>query len=123
MPALKVVVILLVAVAAYAAAKSGSITVLNSGEHLKASFDVHYDLEGKNISEFSGSFTSGFNKTIQLPEEATNINLTVQTYLDMDLRHPGLWITVFNSSYPGPVEKCFELWGTPLNSSLAEQDC
>lgn len=117
MQSLKIVAILLVAFAAYAAAAPGSIKVRNTGGYT-AIFHVDYDYGGKRQSQSSGDFTLGVNKAISIPDGARNIFVKVEEY----------WIgrqktTIFTKSYSGTENKCFKIWGTTLGPKYSEENC
>lgn len=117
MQSLKIVAILLVAFAAYAAAAPGSIKVRNTGGYT-AVVHVEYDHGGKRQSRSSGDFTLGVNKAISIPDGATNIFVKAEEY----------WIarqkaTIFTKSYSSGVNKCFKIWGTTLNPKYSEENC
>lgn len=100
----------------YDGTTTGSITVRNSGGYV-ARFSVSYKLNGHEFTKDSGNFTVGVNKSIMIPQGATDIFLKVEEMWGFG------WSTIFTKSYPGPVTKCFKVYGTTLNPKWEEIDC
>lgn len=96
---------------------AGSITVRNTGGYV-AKFSITYDFQGKEVTEDSGNFTAGVNKTLEIPSGATNIYLKVEEYWFIKST-----TTIFTQRFPEPVTKCYKIWGTTLNPKWEETDC
>ncbi|KAK7605191.1 hypothetical protein V9T40_007049 [Parthenolecanium corni] len=117
MQSFKIAAVLLVAFAAYASAKDGSISVYNSGGYV-ATFSADYDLNGRRQTESSGDFTLGVTKSIRVPDGATNIYLKVEIYWFIKSLS-----TVFTEYFDTPPEKCYKIWGTTLSPKYSAINC
>lgn len=102
---------------AFASAEPGFIRVDNGGGYV-AKFTVEYKLDGEKITNESGQFTLGVSKTIKIPEKATNVFLKVELYWFI-----GSTSDVFQETFPGPVNRCYKIWGTTLSPSHKQVDC
>lgn len=87
-------------------AEGHSISVHQRGD-FKAIFEVTYKYNGENSKKSSGEIVKGYNKTIQIPDQSTDISLTIYK-LSITGRPDGSIVT---KTYPLPVKKCFELEG------------
>lgn len=99
------------------ASVAGSITIRNTGGYV-AKFSITYDYQGKEVTKSSGKFSAGVNKTLEIPEGATNIYLKVEEYWFISST-----TTIFTKKFPAPVTKCYKIWGTTLNPKWEETDC
>jgi len=99
------------------ASVAGSITVRNEGGYV-AKFSITYAFQGKEVTKTSDNFTLGVNKTLEIPEGATNIYLKVEEYWFI-----GQTTTIFTKTFPTPVTKCYKIWGTTLNPKWEEISC
>lgn len=94
----------------------GVITIENNGAYI-ARFHVSYSLNNLRLTRDSGKFTAGNSGVVQIPEGATNLEVTVQ-----DEYFIASWRTIFNARYAHTVSKRFEISGTTLNPSYREVD-
>lgn len=92
----------------------GSILVRNDGGYV-ARFSVKFKLNGQIITRDSGEFTSGVNKSIDIPAEATEIHLKVE-----EAWFISSWSTIFTKDFETPVSKKYEVSGTTLNPHWKE---
>jgi len=96
---------------------SGSILVRNEGGYV-ARFHVTYDYEGGSFTKDSGEFSLGVNKSVEIPEGASNITLKVEEAWFINS-----WSTIFTESFATPVKKCYKIWGTTLSPAWEETKC
>lgn len=96
---------------------NGFIQVKNTGGFV-AKFDVSYTLNNKEVSSSSGNFTAGTSKSIIIPDGATNISLKIKEEYFISS-----WSTVLTATFPSPVNKCYEVYGTTLDAHAKEIQC
>lgn len=89
---------------------SGLITVRNDGQY-KARFEVSYQLNTIELSQNSGRFGSGEQRSLNIPKGAKNLVIKADEQINS---HPGIWKEIFTMKYPYAGERNFRLWGTNL---------
>ena len=91
----------------------GSVKVRNEGGYV-ARFSLSYTFQGHNFTKNSGTFSLGVNKSIEIPEGATDIHLKVEEMWGFG------WSTIFTKVFPTPESKSYKVYGTTLNPKWAE---
>lgn len=100
----KVVLVLIAGMSTVAALDASSITIRQTGND-RIAFEVEYNYNGKNYKEFSGYFSSGENRTIDIPGKAVEIHLNVCSSWEKFCKDQ-----IFTKFYHSPVSKCFTLY-------------
>ncbi|CAH0382233.1 unnamed protein product [Bemisia tabaci] len=96
------------------AAKPGFITVRNNGTYVSY-LELEFHENGETKSLKSEHFVKGQSKTIEIPQGATNIFLTVKC--QMIPKYPD---DVMSKFFIRPVQKCYEVWGSVADPRYAE---
>lgn len=97
----KVLILFLVYVFSWAAIGAASITIRQAGNG-RIAFEVEYTFGGKHRSQFSEYFSTGQQKTIDIPPRATDIHLSVCSTGTKQCE-----TNIFTKFYQSPVSKCF----------------
>lgn len=110
------------------ATKGYSITARNYGElqstYERAEFWLSYTYNGSRLTESSGYFIFKGNKAVQIPDDVTNIQLTLyginsfKTSSVLKYKH-FIW-TIF---YPTPVKKCIRIYSRFEEYLWVEEPC
>lgn len=99
----------------------GYYGVLNRGAYI-AWFYVYYELDGEAKSDYSGKFTAGFSRTIQIPAKATKVYVLGREDTGIGnktiFRYPGGSATLAR-----PDTKCWKVTGTTLFPGYSEITC
>lgn len=92
-----------------AAEKGYSISVGMIGvrTYYEAMFEVMYQYYGSNFTGFSGYISPEKYKTVQVPDEATNIQLQIYVFPEYFPRK-----VIVSQFYPSPINKCFRLYNS-----------
>ncbi|MFN3244979.1 MAG: hypothetical protein ACE37K_25985 [Planctomycetota bacterium] len=94
----------------------GFITVRNGGGYV-AKFKVRYTLAGKKVTKETNNFTLGKNKTLPIPDGASNIFLEVEEYVFF-----GSTSTIFTEQFDEPPQNYYKIWGTTLSPAWCQTD-
>jgi hypothetical protein len=96
--------------------QGGSIRIRNEAFYV-AKFTVSYNLQGRRYHEESGHFGSFENRTVIVPEGATDI------LLEVFYRGVFAWSSLFEKRWPSPPTICYKVWGTIFSPQHAEVPC
>ena len=89
------------------------VCVKNSGGFV-ARFEVDYDRNDIRLHTHSGNFTAGTQKCIGVPEDASNMMVSIQEEYFI-----ASWSTVCQKSFDTPVNIDATVKGTTLNASCS----
>ena len=99
---------------------TGHYGIAHRGAYV-AWFYVYYNLYGEDKSAYSGKYTSGFNRSIDIPMDATNIAVLVREDTGFGYR------TIFryppSGGNPRPEVKCWKIAGWTLGPTYSEITC
>jgi thiol-activated cytolysin len=84
-------------------------------------FYVDYDLDGEHKQWYSGKFTAGFTRSVDIPAKATNVFVTAREDTGVGYR------TIFRYPASGgvyrPEVKCWRVYNTTLNPKYESITC
>jgi len=83
-----------------------------------AKFRIAFYLNGNYVEYNADNFPVGQAKTIELPTGSCCANLLVENLVFF-----GIWRSVFSLNFDMPFSKCYNVWGTTLNTAWAEEGC
>jgi len=100
--------------------KAGRYGIMHRGAYV-AWFYVYYDLDGVPMSWYSGKYTAGFSRAVDIPAKATNIVVLAREDTGVGnktiFRYPG------SGGMPKPEVKCWKVGGTTLFPNYSSITC
>lgn len=96
--------------------QGGFVRIRNEAFYL-STFRVSYDLGGSRHHENSGDFGSFENRTVIIPDGATNV------LLEVFYRGVFAWSSQFEERWDSPPSICYKVWGTIVSPQHAQVPC
>ncbi len=95
----------------------GQIKVKNDGAYAAKGY-VKCTLNDEEYKDSTDVFLRGSTKSLFIPQDCKDIEVYVKKY-------EFFWVKkiIFTDKLEKPVEKCYKVWGTTLNSHHKEVDC
>jgi thiol-activated cytolysin len=98
----------------------GHYGVAHRGAYV-AWFYVYYNLYGEDKSVYSGKYTAGFNRSLEVPMDATDIAVLVRE--DTGVGYRTIFRYPASGGNPRPEVKCWKITGTTLSPKYSEITC
>lgn len=96
--------------------QGGSIRIRNEAFYV-SKFRVSYDLSGRRYEASSGNFGSFENRTVIIPQGATNV------LLEVFYHGVFAWSSLFEERWENPPTVCYKIWGTLFSPQHAQVGC
>lgn len=100
--------------------KMGHYGIKHAGAYI-AWFYVSYDLDGERKSWYSGEYTAGFTRSVDVPAKATNV--TVLAREDTGFGNRTIFQYPASGGTPRPEVKCWKIGGWTLGPTYSEITC